>query len=239
VAIKCQVYTQVMPTTPTDDPLANSGRTVGIHAYQKLVTKSLKREALLFDQIGFRDLDYMLSDLDIFGFHEFHPSAVELYWLRDIGIARDVPPLHYNRCSSPVDRQFLDAIVAETGKPIDVTAIPDEGLHGELMRRLYEIEKTWDVHNAVLSRAISIHLRRDGTNAFPILETRSQIGTVFPSGTTPVLEVVLKSMPIPDDQTPWEDIIEFRNDPESIETTSEVARLGSKIRQGYDRNLIG
>jgi hypothetical protein len=35
---------------------------------------------------------------------------------------------------------------------------------------------------------------------------------VFPSGTTtdttPVLEVVLKSMPIPDDQTPWQDIIE-------------------------------
>jgi hypothetical protein len=26
---------------------------------------------------------------------------------------------------------------------------------------------------------------------------------------------VLKSLPIPDDQTPWEDIIEFRNDPES------------------------
>jgi hypothetical protein len=48
------------------------------------------------------------------------------------------------------------------------------------------------------------------------LATRRQIGNAFPSGTAPVLEVVLKTMPIPDDQTRWEDIIEFRNDPDSM-----------------------
>jgi hypothetical protein len=43
-----------------------------------------------------------------------------------------------------------------------------------------------------------------------------EIGNVFLSGTTSVLEAVLKSMPIPNDETPWEDIIEFRNDPDSM-----------------------
>jgi hypothetical protein len=100
-------------------------------------------------------------------------------------------------------------------------------------RRMIEVRR--DVGGAVLMRTHCLNLRRKGINAFPILESRRQIGNVFPSGTTPdtalVLEVVLRSMPIPDDQTLWEDIIEFRNDPESRK------RL-PKIRARHDRNVI-
>jgi hypothetical protein len=43
-----------MATTPTDDPLADSDRTVGVNweLDSRNILKSLKREALLFDQIG-------------------------------------------------------------------------------------------------------------------------------------------------------------------------------------------
>ena len=81
---------------------------------------------------------------------------------------------------------------------------------------MLSISERNDLAIAVFPRPYSIALRRGGINAFPILETYSQIAKAFPSGTAPVLEVVLKSMPIPDDETPWEAIIEFRNDPESM-----------------------
>jgi hypothetical protein len=190
-----------MATTPTDDPLANSDRTVGLHAYPDDATKALKRDSLLFDQIAVANLDRRMSS-----------SLDELFWLRDIGIVLAISPFHYDD-----PHQFLDAITAVTGEPIDVTAIPDEQLDDEVERRLFA-EGTLGTNFglAVLLRIYSTKLRRDGINAFPILPARRRIGNMFASGTTPVLEVILKSMPIPDDQTPWEDIIEFRNDPESM-----------------------
>jgi hypothetical protein len=46
-----------MATTPTDHPLANSERTVGVHSYVHYnISEVLKREALVFDQIAISGL---------------------------------------------------------------------------------------------------------------------------------------------------------------------------------------
>jgi len=180
-----------MATTPTDDPLANSDRTVGVRGHLgRDILKALKREALLFDQIAILDLDLLDRSLG-------RVSRLELGWLKDIGIVREGP--------------LLAEMEGTIGKP-DQTGFYEE------MRALSDAYKRKDVamYNAASARAYSAAFRQIGINAFPILETRRQLGDVFPSGTAPVLEVVLKSMPIPDDETSWEDIIEFRNDPESM-----------------------
>jgi hypothetical protein len=143
MAMRCQVYTQVMPTTPTDDLLANSDRTVGVHGFLDHATNALKREALLFDQIGIPQLDLnVVSSLD------------DLFWLRDIGIVRDVPPLF-------LGAQHLDAFVAETEEPIVTMPIPDERIGDEIVRRLSEMYKTVRTGGAeaVLARMGSIDLR--------------------------------------------------------------------------------
>jgi hypothetical protein len=212
-----------MATTPTGDPLVNSDRTVGVRP--RLDFKSLKREALLFDQIAIQLLDTELA--------VSHGRRLrEVLWLRDLGIIRDIPKRDYRHDPT----EYLNAIAAETGRPIEPLAfdpslfvIPykqrvsaSERQTLEVIRRLVDAFQTTepDVREAISLRMSSMDLRRKGINAFPILETRRQIGTVFPSGTTPdttpVLEVILKSMPIPDDQTPWEDIIEFRKDHDSM-----------------------
>jgi hypothetical protein len=141
----------------------------------------------------------------------------ELDWLRDIGVVRDADT-RTDSDDPRVLRQYLDALVAETGQPIDVKAIPDEQLRAKYLMPLGKVvfgDVPRLIVRAVFTRIYSCNLRREGFNAFPILQNRRQIGNVFPSGTDPVLEVVLKSMPIPDNQTPWQDIIEFRSDPES------------------------
>jgi hypothetical protein len=193
-----------MATAPTDDPLVDSDRTVGVLPYLDHASKSLKRQALLFDQIGVPTIDLnVVSGFD------------EVDWLREIGIVRDVPALFLGN-DPPAMHAYLDAVATETGNPIDIESIPEQLLATEVMSRVFTAQ-TAGLHalDAVLSRLYCTGLRLDGINAFRILETRRQIGNVFPSGTTPVLEVVLKSMPIPDDQTPWQDIIEFRDDPDS------------------------
>ena len=132
----CRVYTRVMATTPTDDPLADSDRTVGVNweLDSRNILKSLKREALLFDQIGIPWLDYWLlslrrrgADASLFN---------ELDWLRDISVVWElnlVQQADYflNEDRPPVLRQYLGVIVAETGKPIDVITIPDQALRSE------------------------------------------------------------------------------------------------------------
>ena len=197
-----------MATAPTDEPLPNSDRTVGVRALPlpNYAPNAFKRDALLFHQIVIPGV----------GFHRIS-GFDELYWLRDIGIVLDVPlhlfPPRYDY--STLARQQLDVLVAEMGVPIDALEIPDERLGDEVLRLLGDPSND-DIRGAVSLRLTSIVLRFHGFNAFPILETHRQIGNVFRSGTTPVLEVILKSMPIPDDQTAWEDIIEFRNDPEAM-----------------------
>jgi hypothetical protein len=193
-----------MATTPTDDPLE---RTVGVRTDpDQDLLKLLKRDALLFDLIAILDLDHNRQYLGI---------VEELDRLQE-GFIRWglVTPTG----GPTFDRQYLAEIAAETGEPIDVMAIPDERLWGEVTKRVWwgGVSKEPDVVAARFSRMYSNNLRREGINAFPILPTRRQIENVFPSGIAPVLEVVLKSMPIPDDETPWKQIVEFRNDPESM-----------------------
>ena len=167
-----------MATPPTDDPLANSDRTVGVHAVLIQDTKSFKRGALLFDQIGIPALGRPAYFPVDFGAWD------EVFWLRDIGIVWDIGHHIFNIGEEPtVRRQYLEAIAAVTGMPIDVKAIPDERLEREAGRRRGKMYRTGAAELiAILTRMYSINLRNNGINAFPILTTFRQIGNVFPSG---------------------------------------------------------
>lgn len=212
-----------MATPPTDDP---RDRTVGVRKalgpwiVEHDGVEPLKREALLFDQIAIPDVDKKLAALAAAGFT--HVNGIrEVCWLRDVGIVRDVPPFTNEDFDSPVPRQCVDAMLAEMGEPpIDDRAIDDERVGNAVRARLIEALNEPGFLGEVLPRINCIKLRHNGINAFPILESRREIRDAFPSGTAsdtlPVLEVILRSMPIPDDQTPWEDIIDFRNDRESM-----------------------
>jgi hypothetical protein len=95
-----------MATTPTDDLLANSDRTVGVYGYPFLaLSKSLKREALLFDQIGIPAVAQLRSEVTQF---EERLRVAELVWLRDMGIVRDLP-------------SFRGLLARVSGKRIDLS----------------------------------------------------------------------------------------------------------------------
>jgi hypothetical protein len=216
-----------MATTPADDPLVNSDRTVGVWGaspFNEDDLKPFKRYALLFDQIAIPPPDRSLRVHS-----RMEPGQSdwldELDWLRDRGIVRHAE-LTAGLTNPLAARQYLGAVVAETGEPIEVSAMSDQETIVEFLKRLNDLAaealrgrrlpNVPPTFSNVFPRMLSVDLRLEGLNAFPILETRRHIGDVFPSGTAPVLEVIIKSMPIPDDETAWQDIIEFRKDPESM-----------------------
>lgn len=67
-----------------------------------------------------------------------------------------------------------------------------------------------------LTRMSSIVLRdTQGLDAYPVLSATIPNSIDSPAIKSDVVRIVLNALPIPDDSTSWQDILEYRNDPES------------------------
>jgi hypothetical protein len=65
-------------------------------------------------------------------------------------------------------------------------------------------------------RLYSIELREvDGLDAYPILHVGLPSSLDSPTNKTDVIQIVLNAMPLPDETTPWEQVIEYTSDPDS------------------------
>jgi hypothetical protein len=70
--------------------------------------------------------------------------------------------------------------------------------------------------SSYFTRGISIQLRElEHVDAFAVLSATIPDFTETVSNKNPVVQITLKTLPIPDDETPWEKITEFRSDPDS------------------------
>lgn len=68
------------------------------------------------------------------------------------------------------------------------------------------------------TRMYSIVLREvEGLNAYPVLSTTIPTAQESPATKSEVLRIILNSLPVPDESTPWEQILEFRGDHEAAD----------------------
>lgn len=94
-----------------------------------------------------------------------------------------------------------------------------------------------------LTRASSIILREtQGLDAYPVLSNIIPIARNSNAVKSDIFHIVLNSLPIPDDTTPWEQILEFRSDPNSRNKfldlrnwMSEVARAELKPNEVVEK----
>lgn len=76
-----------------------------------------------------------------------------------------------------------------------------------------KIEHSYRMSNI---RVITALLREvDICDAYPIYMNQTLFSKEFVEGKTNVLRIVIERLPIPDDSTPWEQIIDYRNDSET------------------------
>jgi hypothetical protein len=127
--------------------------------------------------------------------------------------------------------QRIERITKRTRKEIT------EALETE---ELFEHVRRMTMHQ---TRGFSVMLRQEnGMDAYPLLSDTILSAQESPATKNEVIQIVLNSLPIPDDTTSWEQIIEFRSDPDSWNKfidlrnwMSEVARAELKPNEVIEK----
>lgn len=186
---------------------------------------ALKRQALMFDRIAmpfFAEISAEVRD----GRSRVPLVITEVEWLMDQGIAFE-PELDFDReklVANDEFRRFVEAsfseserIEAELATDIDISRIREgvsEETFGAILNRVANAGFAMFGYNA---RYISAAMRALGkADAYAVLSTNiPSMGSGAVARRDEVLQIALNALPVPDESTPWEQIIEYRSDKDS------------------------
>lgn len=207
--------------------------------------QTLKQQLLLFDKVGMFELQWRIMCCAIATVsrpnkvEELVQLGNDLTFLQSAGLVFDPghPAAYVEKQMkaglSDEDKQLLqDAMDAGERSEVDRVEIEGylEQVSGKdvgpassdkkLVKLLNSYLSARESHHQVTSRLIAKKLVNvDGVDAIPVISTgalfaQNRVGQG--SGTNDdVIQVVLDRVPMPDDMTPWQSIIEFRNDPDA------------------------
>lgn len=177
----------------------------------------LKREALIFNRIAvpMADMRGILKD-----------PANEFESLLEAGIAF-IPPHPTNEDLYTVE-EYRNSMsqMSKLADELTQSAKEYESLDNcqvaPIRAEIAELERAFQgIRKAFLavdyySRAVSVQLRViDGLDAIPILDSRMNTVDVSNVNRNEVVNIVLNNLPVPSDSVSWEQIIDYRSDPDS------------------------
>jgi len=221
---------------------------------KRLPVESLfKREALMFSRIACPQLGQVVS-----AFGKLSDVAPELSdeicahvdFLRERGVIFDDVSLAEGEDLSRLMKNVQFQAVSLSEKPIAravIEEIKNAGLEDVLVKgndltvdeMLPHLDSVPFVFGPMflilqlMTRKISIQLRvLNGIDAYPVFSEIVPGITVQGTKASDVIDVVIKALPIPDDTVPWEQIIEYRSDPESQRKFLALRRWMSKVGTG-------
>jgi hypothetical protein len=206
------------------------------HFFASLHMPTLKREALMFNRIAVSPLSYLLSIIRTW---KGTLTAAEYEWLCEQGIlfeakhkkGADIANKEYQEVDALARRhaktigqlfkehgleQFVESNQNETPDFIEKLKNHFEGNNDSLIKLVEseEFKSSMVLAFDYYTRGLSIQLRiLEGLDTYPVL-----LGSIPPanqpntSSVNDVIEITLKALPVPDEDTPWESIINFRND---------------------------
>jgi hypothetical protein len=170
-----------------------------------------KRYALLFSRIAVVGLRHIKTGR----------VAAELAWLQENGIVFEPPYiditllrnnpeiLHYLK----LEKEQLSALSKEL-----LTAVKsDESLNSQaLLSQASDVSNLLRFMMNTTVRTVSVELRElYQIEAYPLLSDDRLFSRESQSKKTSVIQLAVKSLPIPDESVPWEQVIEYRSDPDS------------------------
>jgi hypothetical protein len=170
-------------------------------------TALIKQDALMFDSIAIPAYSKMAPDLRS---NDCQVMA-ELDWLSEEGLIFEpgwIPPTEkvldnaeYQRYIELEDQclremRKLDALSRQTSHPLDANFVL-HGFHVQVKRI------------SLLLREVC-HL-----DAYPILSCNCQLTEESKATKKEIVQIALNALPVPDYSTPWEQIMEYRSDPDS------------------------
>lgn len=190
----------------------------------------LKQQAIIFDRIGFPLLGYFLRYLEHAG-HIPDNALNEINWLLEKEIIFDLKDLpDSQKLTANADYQQgleLEDSIRRFFKEFDkkgglgkLAKFGDDVLHNRPVAmhdpEIKDFFLQFILFTENRARLGAIHLRElENLDAYPILRSGFDLGAQASRGKTEVVRIVLNAIPIPDETTSWEHIIEYRSDPDS------------------------
>jgi len=203
-------------------------------------TQVLKREALMFDRIAVPQLSLLLPAFKVL-MGTAPQEMLDYEWLLGQGVlfeaAHDKTATIQSEEYQYVDRaakahmENVEGMYKEHGLG-EFTEIRKEELVESMIKlkdalsdkvtNLARLATSEDFQKNLASafdyhaRGMSIELRElKGLDTYPILLLPPPERLDKPSSETDIITITLNALPTPDENTPWEQIFEFRNDPDS------------------------
>ncbi len=191
------------------------------------IFRNLKRPALLFDRIKIAHLNGVLEFLGRLGTETELALRSELDWLiaREMVTAPDFEPYlvdHFRLAASEYPAGMPKAFeycceMTDLQMLIRLAKVPDADV--------VLLCSTIPRHMTLVAEAVNEGLRKGLAMKLPVSPAAER------SPTQEVIQIVLKSFPLPRDDTPWEKILEFREDAVSQNQRWALRRWMRKVAQ--------
>jgi hypothetical protein len=230
---------------------------VGV-TYIGRISSSLKREALVFNRIG-----VFMSGVD--RYLRLDPQFLaELEWVQAQNIAFGIdPPVRPEKIQSKTDaltatgwianvhgeRNFLQAELLKLEVGLKINDLADRPDTRELLQKLNDLKQRVEGHRINCFNMFDIFCRvfcrnlqiTNGIDAFPLNYNEELPSELQVANKADVIRIVIKALPMPDADTPWEQILEYRSDPNSFEKIfalrhwiNQTAKAGLSQREVQD-----
>jgi hypothetical protein len=225
----------------------------------------LKRQALLFDQIAIIDLSDLIVAHGYTGKDESQQCAAELEWLlgQHVIYEPEYPKTYAQGAEEVIDKVLAEPRINRKTVSLlqqvlqdEVTCLKDAQKAIESLLRTGSVERSKDAElfrDLHLQIAEVSQLRYAAHWLSEVKQNRVVLAHSLPEYNliaapdgrkAMVWEIVLGHIPILKQDTPWERILDFRNDPDSRRSVSELTHWvhtlasSSKTREQVEEELI-
>jgi hypothetical protein len=190
--------------------------------YRGDILGELKRAALLTDRIAIRHI-HAEGECD-----KYPHVKSEIEWLKEKGVAVRAPDVKYDLNLHPWLRDY-DRRIIEDPTSLRRMYTMTHLLDDDILTKGDEFEKNLYTEAAsAFARAVSTLLTSDRQTAVPLLDTAEGGSSVLPTRKSAVARLVYDKVPMPSDDTPWEAILDWRDDDEA---KAKFARLRAWINR--------
>ncbi len=212
------------------------GKVIAVVDPETLMTGlSIKQLALLFDQIiapsptAARGLGHIPALVELANAYRAKNAEFwhELDWLEEQGIYKQVFPMERGEDLTPESQQARAQFDERMQKLLPI--LMSRAVQGDRDERIRDyMEPT----SAIGVRALALFIRDTAhTTTYPVFPKPMAPGGEQVS-TAEVARITLSELPIPDDSTAWEQIIDFRNDGDACNSLVELRDWMAETARG-------
>jgi len=202
-----------------------------IDAWQSYYSSQLKQEALLFDQIGILTLEQ-----NIISFKNRNTSPVgkkleapiaELEWLQENGIIFE--PSYFDEGFTDTKlAQYLVSKHKESEK--EVWVLIEKARKTRRVDDIADLIDSMIERDSIILRLMCINLdsaeKITAVTMLPFIDYTRKLPN---SQRIDVAQLVISKLPLPDNETPWEQIIDYRNDSDNQKNLLNLRRWIRRI----------